>query len=108
MSRIVWNLFTLALCTASVPGHALAQGASGGTTHRVRIAGTVQSPDGSRLPGATVRIFGTALITATDDDGAYVIEATRPPGRLILFAELPNFTSGVSLEQVCSSTSVAR
>ena len=93
MSRIVCNLFTLALCTASVPGHALAQGASGGTTHRVRIAGTVQSPDGSRLPGATVRIFGTALITTTDDDGAYVLEATRPPGRLILFAELPNFTS---------------
>lgn len=100
MSRIVWNLFTLALCTASVPGHALAQGASGGTTHRVRIAGTVQSPDGSRLPGATVRIFGTALITATDDDGAYVIEATRPTGRLILFAELPNFTSDDATLQV--------
>ena len=93
MSRIVCNLFTLALCTVSVSGHALAQSASGGTTHGVRIAGTVRSPDGSRLPGATVRIFGTALITATDDDGAYVLKATRPPGRLILFAELPNFTS---------------
>ena len=93
MSRLVCNLFTLALCTVSVSGHALAQSASDGATHGVRIAGTVQSPDGSRLPGATVRIFGTALITATDDDGAYVLDATRPPGRLILFAELPDFTS---------------
>jgi len=100
MSRIACNLFALALCTASVSGHALAQSTSGGTTHGVRIAGTVQSPDGSRLPGATVRIFGTALITTTDSDGAYVLEATRPPGRLILFAELPNFTSDDATIQV--------
>ena len=66
----------------------------------VRIAGTVQTPDGSRLPGATVRIFGTPLITTTDGDGNYVLEATRAPGRLILFAELPDFTSDDATIQV--------
>lgn len=93
MSRVVFNCFVLALCAASAPVDALAQNAAGGTTHGVRIIGTVQTPDGSRLAGATVRMFGTELITATDGDGAYVLEAMRPPGRLILFAELPNFTS---------------
>ena len=67
----------------------------------MRITGTVQTPDGSRLPGATVRdLFGTPLITATDGNGNYVLEATRPPGRLILFAELPNFTSDDATLQV--------
>ena len=93
MSRVVFNCFVLALCAASAPVDALAQNAAGGTTHGVRIIGTVQTPDGSRLAGATVRMFGTELITTTDGDGAYVLEAMRPPGRLILFAELPNFTS---------------
>ena len=93
MSRVVFNCFVLALCAASAPVDALTQIAAGGTTHGVRIIGTVQTPDGSRLAGATVRMFGTELITTTDGDGAYVLEAMRPPGRLILFAELPNFTS---------------
>ena len=93
MSRLAFNGFVLALCAAGATGDALAQSAVGGTTHGVRIIGTVQTPDGSRLPGATVRIFGTELSTTTDGDGAYVLEARRPVGRLILFAELSNFSS---------------
>ena len=100
MSRVAFNLFALALCAAAASVDALAQSTTGGTTHGVRITGTVQTPDGSRLPGATVRIFGTPLITTTDGDGAYVLEAARPPGRLILFAELPNFTSDDAALQV--------
>ena len=100
MSRTIRNLFALALCAATTSVDALAQSTAGGITHGVRITGTVQTPDGSRLPGATLRIFGTELITVADGDGAYVIEATRPTGRLILFAELPNFTSDDATIQV--------
>ena len=100
MSRTICNVFALALCAATASVDALAQSTADGITHGVRIAGTVQTPDGSRLPGATVRIFGTPLITATDGNGNYVLEATRPPGRLILFAELPNFTSDDATLQV--------
>ena len=100
MPRTVCNLFALALCAATASVDALAQNASDEATYGVRITGTVQTPDGSRLPGATVRVFGTPLITTTDGDGAYVLEAPRPPGRLILFAELPNFTSDDATLQV--------
>ncbi|MCY4121479.1 MAG: TonB-dependent receptor plug domain-containing protein [Acidobacteria bacterium] len=100
MSRTICNVFALALCAATASVDALAQSTADGITHGVRITGTVQTPDGSRLPGATVRIFGTPLITATDGNGNYVLEATRPPGRLILFAELPNFTSDDATLQV--------
>ncbi|MYN63662.1 MAG: TonB-dependent receptor plug domain-containing protein, partial [Acidobacteria bacterium] len=100
MPRTVCNLFALALCAATASVDALAQNASDEATYGVRITGTVQTPDGSRLPGATVRVFGTPLITTTDGDGAYALEAPRPPGRLILFAELPNFTSDDATLQV--------
>ena len=100
MSRTVANLLALAMCATAATDNALAQSISAGTTHGVRIIGTVQTPDGSRLPDATVRIFGTPLITTTDGDGNYVLEATRAPGRLILFAELPNFTSDDATIQV--------
>ena len=93
MSRVVFNFFVLALCTTGAADHALAQNVPGGTTHDVRITGTVQTPDGTRLPGATVRIFGTPLITTTDAEGNYVLAVTRAPGQLILLAELPNFRS---------------
>ena len=100
MSRTVARLLALVVCATAATDDALAQNISAGTTHGVRIIGTVQTPDGSRLPGATVRIFGTPLITTTDGDGNYVLEATRAPGRLILFAELPNFTSDDATIQV--------
>ena len=100
MFRTVANLLALAMCATAATDDVLAQNASAGTTHGVRIIGTVQTPDGSRLPGATVRIFGTPLITTTDGDGNYVLEATRAPSRLILFAELPNFTSDDATIQV--------
>lgn len=100
MFRTVCNVFALALCAATTSVDALAQSTADGITHGVRITGTVQTPDGSRLPGATVRIFGTSLITITDGEGAYVLEATRSPGRLILFAELPNFSSNDATLQV--------
>ena len=100
MSRVATNVIVLALCAAGAAAEALAQDASDGTTHGVRITGTVQTPDGSRLPGATVRIFGTELITTTDGDGAYVLDARHPPGRLIVFAELPSFTSDDATLQV--------
>ena len=100
MFRTVANLLALAMCATAATDDVLAQNASAGTTHGVRIIGTVQTPDGSRLPGATVRIFGTPLITTTDGDGNYVLEAARAPGRLILFAELPNFTSDDATIQV--------
>ena len=99
MPRTVCNLFVLALCAATATD-ALAQDAAGGTTPGVRITGTVQTPGGSRLPGASIRVFGTELITVTDSDGAYVLEATRLTGRLILFAELPNFTSADATIQI--------
>ena len=100
MSRNACNVFALALCAATASVEALAQSTADGITHGVRVTGTVQTPDGSRLPGATVRIFGTSSIAITDGDGAYVLEATRPTGRLILFAELPNFTSDDATIQV--------
>ena len=100
MSRTVCNVFALALCAATASVEALAQSTADGITHGVRVTGTVRTPDGSRLPGATVRIFGTSSITVTDGDGAYVLEATRPTGRLILFAELPNFTGDDATIQV--------
>ena len=100
MSRNVCNVFALALCAATTSVDALAQSTAVEITHGVRVTGTVRTPDGSRLPGATVRIFGTSPIAITDGDGAYVLEATRPTGRLILFAELPNFTSDDATIQV--------
>ena len=93
MSRFVFHFFVLTLFAGAASVDALAQNASGETSHDVRITGTVQTPDGSRLPGATVRIFGTPLVSTTDGDGNYVLAATRAPGRLILFAELPDFRS---------------
>ena len=87
MSRVVFHLFVLALCAGAASVDALAQNASGDTNHDVRITGTVRTPDGTRLPGATVRIFGTPLVSTTDAEGNYALAATREPGRLILFAE---------------------
>ena len=97
--------FLVALCAAGVVDDATAQSARRDTEHDVRITGTVQTPDGSRLPGATVRVFGTPLITTTNGDGAYTLAFTRATGRLILFAELSNFQSDDATLQVAGPLS---
>ena len=91
MRRVVFAILVFGLCTACAASAALAQNARGAETHDVRITGTVQTPDGSRLPGVTLRVFGTSFRAVTDSDGAYVLTFARGPGRLILFAELSGF-----------------
>ena len=95
----------VALCAAGVVDEATAQSARRDTDHDVRITGNVQTPDGSRLPGATVRVFGTPLITTTNGDGAYTLAFTRTTGRLILFAELSSFQSDDATLQVAGPLS---
>ena len=98
MSRFVVSFFVL--CAVYADGEALAQNARGAETHDVQITGTVQTPDGSRLPGVTVRLFGTPFRAVTDGDGAYVLAFTRASGRLILFAELSGFRTDDAALQV--------
>ena len=100
MRRIVLSILAFGLCTACAASVALAQNARGAETHDVQITGTVQTPDGSRLPGATVRIFGAPFRAVTDGDGAYVLAFTQAPGRIILFAELPGFRTDDAALQV--------
>lgn len=99
MHRIVVVISMLAVWATVPPAATMAQNV-GETTHDVRITGTVQTPDGSPLPGATVRIFGTSLTTITDRDGTYALVFTRAAGRLILFAELPDYRSDDAVVQV--------
>ena len=100
MSRVVFNILVIGLFTVCAAGVALAQNSRGAETHDVRITGTVQTPDGSFLPGVTVRIFGTPFRTVTDGDGAYVLAFAQAPGRLILFAELSGFRTDDAALQV--------
>ena len=72
-------------------GDVRAQTARGQGLYEVRIEGTVQTSDGAVLPGATVRVFGTALTTTTDGDGRYALVFTHASERLIVVADLDNY-----------------
>ena len=61
MRRVVFTILVFGVCTACAASVALAQNPRGAETHDVRITGTVQTPDGSRLPGVTLRVFGTGV-----------------------------------------------
>lgn len=55
-----------------------------------RIIGTVQMSDGTRLPGVTILIEGTALNTTTDKNGDYFLSGVNP-GKVTITASLEGF-----------------
>ena len=76
------------LCVVTAAG---AQTTPPETGHEISIEGTVRTPDGTALPGATVRVFGTGVTTTSDADGHYALVFTHGPARLILVADLDSF-----------------
>jgi len=77
-----------------------AQAAHGQGPHEVQIEGTVQTPDGAVLPGASVHVFGTALTTTSDGDGRYTLNFTHAPARLIIVVDLDNYRSDDSVVEI--------
>ncbi len=71
MLRRVAVMLLVGLCLVD---DAMARAARGQGVHEVQIEGTVQTPDGAVLPGATVHIFGTSLTTTSDGDGPVYVE----------------------------------
>ncbi|RPI26512.1 MAG: TonB-dependent receptor [Acidobacteria bacterium] len=60
------------------------------TERRQEIHGTVQAPDGARLPGATISLLETHISTTSDDSGNYALTGL-PTGKMVLLASLPGF-----------------
>lgn len=54
------------------------------TYAQVRISGTVTAPDGTALPGITVRVSSGAAGASTDASGKYSFTASLQPGNAIL------------------------
>lgn len=55
----------------------------------LRVAGTVQDPEANPIPGASVRLWGTA--GTTDSAGRFELLASRAQGGLTAFVSAPGF-----------------
>lgn len=72
---------------------AAAQRGVASVRQRIRVAGTVRSPDDLPLPGATVSVVGTTSTAVSDEGGRYTLDFTYGTDRFILVAELGGYQS---------------
>lgn len=82
--------------TAAVPSAAPAEG--------VVVSGRVLDAGGQPIPGVTVLVKGTSIVTLTAADGAYSIEV--PVGSILVFRSVGFVTQEVSIAGATSSLAI--